>query len=374
MRQIPLLCYTKLTQCSSFLFVACLHEADPYLVNIADENPIKTKLPSSQADAENLAKSSKQKQATMVAIFTALGNHILSGTSRGLVNIIETQTAKIVHSTKLAAGLVSGLRLSPTGRDLIVNSSDRVIRTLILPDLTGVVTDNPAGPSADSPASSDSNANTAVTLNVEQKFQDLVNRLQWNFVTFSGTANADYVAAGTYMRKDIYIWEREKGSLVKILENREEPSVVEWHPNGKPLIATCSVDTGTISIWSIEPQQKWSALAPDFQEVDNNVEYMEREDEFDVPEEEELNQRRLDQEDEEVNVIRIDRLKGEEEESFVLPVLMDIDDSDDESDLIATGVGTMRRRDANEGREWNQSDEEEASTPASTNRAQIRRR
>ena len=343
-----------------------LFEADPYLVDMSDEIPIKTKLPSHQSGTEDLAKNSRQKQATTVTIFTALGNHILSGTSRGFVNIIETQSAKLIQSTKLAAGIISSLRLSPSGRDLLVNSSDRVIRTLTLPDLTGVIAENSsAGMSADSPASTDSNANAAVTLNVDQKFQDLVNRLQWNYVTFSGTANADYVAASTYMRKDIYIWEREKGSLVKILENREEPSVVEWHPNGKPLLAACSVDTGTISIWSIEPQQKWSALAPDFQEVDN-VDYNEAEDEFDVPEAEELNQRRLDQEDEEVNVIRIDRLKGEEEESFVLPVLMNIEDSEDEDDLIAVGVGTMRRRDANEGREWNNSDDDDVGTPATT--------
>ncbi|KKY19121.1 putative set1 complex component swd1 [Phaeomoniella chlamydospora] len=359
-------CYiAELHPYNHFLFVVSLYEADPYLVDISEDVAKKTKLPSQTGDDDDISKASKQ--ATTVAIFTALGNHILSGTSKGFINIIETQSARIVQATKLSTGFISSLRLSSNGRDLLVNSSDRVIRTVALPDLSGIVAETSNGQSVDSPAL-ESNSNTALTLNVEHKFQDLVNRLRWNHVAFSGTSNADYVTAATYMRKDIYIWEREKGSLVKILENREELSSVEWHPNGKPLLAACSVDTGSIYIWSVEPQQKWSALAPDFQEVDNNVEYLEREDEFHVPEEAELNQRRLDQEDEEVNVIRIERLKGEEEESFVLPVLMDIENSEDEDELITVGVGTMRRRDANEGRSWNHSDDDEGGTPAGNNR------
>ena len=363
----------SLTRLSSLLFVVSLHLAEPMLVDNAEQIPTKTTLPS-QAETEDTG-GKNSKAATIVTIFTADGKHILAGTSKGCVNVIETQTARLIQSTKLSAGntIITHLRLSPNGRDLLVNSSDRVIRTLTLPDLSGAVADAQRESSTDSPAP-DSNNNTALMLNVEHKFQDLVNRLQWNYVAFSGTANADYVAACTYMRKDIYIWEREKGSLVKILENREELQVVEWHPNGKPLLAACSVDTGTISIWGVEPQQKWSALAPDFKEVDNNVEYLEREDEFDVVVAAEANQRRLDQEDEKVNVIRIDKLKGEEEESFVLPVLMDIENSEDEDELIAIGVGTMRRREANEGREWNNSDEEEGGTPNPTSRAVSGRR
>lgn len=63
-------------------------------------------------------------------------------------------------------------------------------------------------------------------LEVEHKFQDVVNRLSWNHVSFSSTG--EYVTASTWMNHDIYVWERGHGSLVKILEGpKEELSVVE---------------------------------------------------------------------------------------------------------------------------------------------------
>jgi len=81
------------------------------------------------------------------------------------------------------------------------------------------------------------------------------------------------------MKRDIYIWELTSNSLLRILENAQEPTAIEWHP-GKPLLACIGMETGNISVWGIEPTQKWSALAPDFTEVTENVEYVEREDEF----------------------------------------------------------------------------------------------
>lgn len=41
--------------------------------------------------------------------------------------------------------------------------------------------------------------------------------------------------------------------------------------------------TGSIIPWSVDLQESWSAYAPDFRELDVNLEYIEREDEFDVP-------------------------------------------------------------------------------------------
>jgi hypothetical protein len=68
---------------------------------------------------------------------------------------------------------------------------------------------------------------------VEHKFQDLVNRLQWNACAFSGTG--DYVmgaflfhcwilivASTVKAAHDIYVWERAMGSLIKILEGPKE--------------------------------------------------------------------------------------------------------------------------------------------------------
>lgn len=83
------------------------------------------------------------------------------------------------------------------------------------------------------------------------------------------------------------------------------------------------------------------------------MEYIEREDEFDIHPIEEIHKRRLDQEDENVDVLTIDPAKNEfDEESFSMPVLLDIGDSESEEEIVAVGPGTMRRKSPGEGREW----------------------
>ena len=72
------------------------------------------------------------------------------------------------------------------------------------------------------------------------------------------------------------------------------------------------------------------------------MEYLEREDEFDTYPDVEQERRRVEREDEEVDVLTMPSKKDgrKEEESFVLPMLYDIDHSDEETgDLIRTGVG-----------------------------------
>lgn len=39
---------------------------------------------------------------------------------------------------------------------------------------------------------------------------------------------------------------------------------------------------GEINIWQTNPAEQWSAFAPGFEELEENREYLEREDEFDI--------------------------------------------------------------------------------------------
>lgn len=196
--------------------MASLFEDQPMLVDISGPVTVKRQLPSAprRHRVEGEEFSEKQaaqdaKQSTCVTIFTSLGNHIIAGTSKGWLNIIETQTCQTIHSTRLCNGVIIYLRLSASGRDMVSNSSDRVIRTIPIPDLSSVdlrIDD--------------------IKIEVEHKFQDVVNKLSWNHVAFS--SNGEYVTASTYMNHDIYVWERSHGSLVKILEGpKEELGVVE---------------------------------------------------------------------------------------------------------------------------------------------------
>ncbi|KAI9837036.1 MAG: hypothetical protein M1819_000685 [Sarea resinae] len=323
------------------MFVVSLFEAQPMLVDVSDEIPLKRALPSApkrpHVDGEEISEkqaAQDAKQTTTVTVFSASGTHIIGGTSRGWLNIIETESCETIHSARLSNGVLIFFRLSASGRDIVVNCSDRIVRTVHLPDLTDAKVDP-----------------DKIKIDVEHKFQDVVNRLSWNHVAFSATG--EYVTASTYMNHDIYVWERGHGSLVKILEGpKEELGVVEWHPH-RPLVAACGLDSGRVYIWSIISPQRWSALAPDFAEVEENVEYIEREDEFDIHPKEEIHKRRLDLEDEDVDVLTIEPVKGESEDTaFLMPVLLDIDDSESEEEIIAVGPGTMRRKSPGEGREW----------------------
>lgn len=312
-----------------------LFEDQPLLVDISEPQPAKFSLPSipkrTQYDDEPISdKQAAQdaKHSTTVTIFTSSGEHILAGTNKGWLNVIDVNTRTTIYSTKICTGVVIFLRLTSSGRDVVVNSQDRIIRTIQMPNLSAVDLDP-----------------DTIDIEIEHKFQDVVNKLSWNHVAFSSTG--EYVTASTFNNHDIYIWERNHGSLVKILEGpKEEHGVVEWHPY-RPLIVACGLESGRINIWSIIPQQRWSALAPDFAEVEENVEYLEHEDEFDIHPQEEIHKRRLDLEDEDIDVLTVEPVKGEivdEEDAFRMPVKLDLNDSESEEEFVAVGRGEMRRK------------------------------
>ncbi|KAK9379037.1 WD40-repeat-containing domain protein [Kockiozyma suomiensis] len=257
----------------------------------------------------------QEKQSTLVATFTRSGQHIFTGTSKGWLNIIDSENFQTVRSERITTSNIKHISFSISGKQFLINSSDRTIRLFNTPDLTYVDPSN-------------------WMIDIVHRFQDVVNRLQWNSIAFS--SNGDYVMASTYQdQHDIYIWETAVGSLVKIIEApREEIVDVQWHPN-RTLIAATGLDKGNIYVWATVTPQQWSALAPDFVEVDENVEYEEKEDEFDVIPDEIANKRRLDQEDEDdVDVVTIERVRGEfSEESFVIPVILEEDEETfDDSD------------------------------------------
>lgn len=305
------------------------------LVDITDPIDVRYPLPSvprrpsSETDAALIEKQAKEdaKHMTTAIIYTATGDHLLAGTSKGRLNIIDAKTREIIYTEKIAGGIIATLRLTESGKDMLINAHDRIIRTFHLPDLSS--------PNLDP---------DTIQVPLEHKFQDVVNRLSWNHVAFSSTG--EYVAASTYNNHELYIWERGHGSLVRMLEGpKEEQGVVEWHPH-KAILAACGMETGSISIWSVTSPQRWSALAPDFVEVEENVEYIEKEDEFDIHPHEEIQKRRLDQEDEEVDVLTLTNGSGMgyDVDGFRMPILYNLGESDSEEEFVKSSFGTLRRK------------------------------
>jgi COMPASS component SWD1 len=308
---------------------------------MTDPVDVKRVLPSaprrSSVDGDSALKEKQAKedakQMTTSAIWTTNGDYIIAGTSKGKLNIIDAKTLDIIYSEKICSGVITTLRTTGSGREILVNSQDRIIRTFRIPNLSVEDLDP-----------------DTIQVPLEHKFQDVVNKLSWNHVTFSATG--EYVAASTYNNHELYVWERNHGSLVCMLKDpKEEQGVIEWHP-ARALLAACGLETGRIYIWSVISPQKWSALAPDFDEVEENVEYIEKEDEFDIYAQEEIHRRRLDAEDEDVDVLAMDAPKPLDGiESFQMPILFNLGESDSEDEFIAVSTGTMRRRSPEEGEE-----------------------
>lgn len=294
---------------SHLIFGASLYESQPKYIDFTLVNGSTVTKPDIQiipekmevADVtENEPVKKPQKQLTLVVIFSRDGKHMFCGTSRGFLNVVCTESLKVVYSTRITSSNIKNLKLSLSGRSMVVNSSDRVIRLIRVPDLNSLEEE--------------------WDFEVEHKFQDVVNRLQWNSVTIS--PSGDYVLATTYeSAHDIYMWETSMGSLVKIYEGPKEELVdVEFHPM-LPAITSTGLDTGAIYFWSSIVPQKWSALAPDFVELEENIEYEEKEDEFDLKDARLENQRLHDEGEESVDILGYDNMPPS---SFTIPIRLDV--------------------------------------------------
>lgn len=121
---------------------------------------------------------------------------------------------------------------------------------------------------------------------MEHRYQDVINRLQWNCVFFSNKS-AEYLVASPHgsSTHELYLWETGSGTLVRVLEGAEEELMnINWNFYNM-CIASNGFESGDVYIWSIVVPPKWSALAPDFEEIEENIEYQEKEDEFDLEDE-----------------------------------------------------------------------------------------
>lgn len=111
------------------------------------------------------------------------------------------------------------------------------------------------------------------------QFQDVVNKVKFSSCDFSG--DGEYLVGGVNgndNRYELHIWSTATGLLVDTLRGvAVQLHAVAWHPN-RALLAAATSD-GLVDLWG--PRINWTAFAPDFQALPRNVEYVEREDEFD---------------------------------------------------------------------------------------------
>lgn len=232
----------------------------------------------------------------LVSSFDRRGEYVYSGNTKGRIQVVriehETRKTSFVTSFRVSNTAIRQIEFAPRKKDIfLVNSADRIIRVYNTAEVLATAQLN--GNNNSTVASNitrgrknivNSNLDSKPDPEPIQKLQDLVNRTTWKKCCFSGGAESDYICAGSIRQHSLYIWERNVGSLMKILHGTKGEILndVIWHPI-RPVIA--SIASGVVSVWSQAQVENWSAFAPDFKELEENVEYEERESEFDEADE-----------------------------------------------------------------------------------------
>lgn len=224
-------------------------------------------------NSEHPESSSGQGYVLTCAVHSKYSNVVITGTSKGWINIYrlcDGGTCQLIKGQKIANSNIKHLVISQNGQKLAINSSDKIIRQYAL----NLAEDM-----------------TAVEIELEHRYQDVINKLQWNSIFF-GSKSADYLVASTHgsSAHELYLWETHSGTLVRVLEGAEEELMnIDWNLFNMT-IASNGLESGDVYEWSIITAPKWSALAPDFEEVEENINYQEKEDEFDQVDEQEQQQ------------------------------------------------------------------------------------
>ena len=121
-----------------------------------------------------------------------------------------------------------------------------------------------------------------VTINLKQSFksQQYGESLLIASIHFSGK-NHEYIVAGCNNEAfyELHVWNTDDGEKIDTLKGPSAKlNSINCHPN-RPFISVASIEEGLVDIWG--PCSNWTAFAPDFHEIHENVEYIKTEGAFD---------------------------------------------------------------------------------------------
>lgn len=263
--------------------LACPLSSAPILVDLNTGNT--TTLPVSVSES-GTGLSSNPRNRTIsptAATFNKYGDLIYVGNNKGEILIVDYNSQVLALVPSSGSSIIKNITFSRNGMYLLTNSNDRVIRLYenLLPIKGAAKALEEMGKDTNEFHGIEKlKAVGSKCLLPSREFQDVVTKMQWKAPCFSGDGEWVVSASASKGEHKIYIWDRS-GYLVKILEGPKEALIdLLWHPV-RPLVVSVSV-TGLVYIWAKDYTENWSAFAPDFKELEENEEYVEREDEFDV--------------------------------------------------------------------------------------------
>ncbi|TFK43045.1 WD40-repeat-containing domain protein [Crucibulum laeve] len=319
---------------NSQVILALLTTGDAYVVDLRKEHRSRTELYEVLEESEEEEPS---RPGMTCARFDPSGKHIFVGTTAGSLLVFNTRTKTMIARHKISgAGTMKGLEFSKSGRRLVTNSSDRTLRQFVVPTYPhpssippinagvnmkmavdgeepepgaideqepGAIDEQEPG-SIDEPQQHENQEPGYIEQELEptHRFSDPISKTAWHAMSYS--PDGEWLAGGAAdpAGHKIYIWDiSNDGQLASALDGGREPlSHLHWH-HTKSCIASTTIH-GNILIWHCPSPERWGAFAGGFEEVDENVEYEEKEDEFDIEDAAVIFARKMKAEEEEVDI------------------------------------------------------------------------
>mmetsp|Transcript_369 Transcript_369/g.558 ORF Transcript_369/g.558 Transcript_369/m.558 type:complete len:419 (-) Transcript_369:424-1680(-) len=230
--------------------------------------------PSARVELFAEAVVSKRADMQMQVGITSDGEYAIIGDMKGKIHKMRLKDKKIVDELQLSKSPARSVCVSKKSGRVLVASNDRSIRLI-----------------------------SADFLTIEATICDRVNHCQWMGAMFA--PNEEYIfAASSTGDKGISVYTME-GRLKKTLESQARNAItcMTWHPF-YPVIV-CGTKTGELNVWKRAYTANWSAFAPNFQELTENVEYKEKEDEFDLVESEGNEKKKIEESGGDVDIFTI---------------------------------------------------------------------
>ncbi|XP_073278260.1 protein RBL-like [Primulina huaijiensis] len=314
LQQTPLHARLHPGSSTPYICLACPLSSAPMIVDLNTAST--TVLPVSLSDTGNdIAPLSRKFSdgsspfTPTAACFNKYGDLVYVGNSKGEILIIDHKSNQIRGVVPIPGGsVIKNIVFSMNGQYLLTNSNDRTIRIYenLLPVKVELkALDETICKTDEQDEVEKLKAVGSSCLSLSREFQDSITKVHWKAPCFSG--DGEWVIGGSASKGEhkIYMWDRA-GHLVKILEGPKEALIdLAWHPV-HPIVVSVSL-TGLVYIWAKDYTENWSAFAPDFKELEENEEYVEREDEFDlVPETEKVKDSDIN-EDDEIDIVTVER-------------------------------------------------------------------
>uniref|UniRef100_A0A1I8IHP3 WD_REPEATS_REGION domain-containing protein n=1 Tax=Macrostomum lignano TaxID=282301 RepID=A0A1I8IHP3_9PLAT len=195
----------------------------------------------------------EEGEFSTAAAFNSRGDHVYVGNSRaqgGRTRTLRQVAALPSHTGHVANTAVKSIEFARKQRNFLLNCSDSHSARVLLRHRAGGQAQPGGRAAAEAERAVPPQHLRAICQPVTIP-QDLVTGNHWRKCCFSGDGEFAH---------SIYIWDRIGGAMVKMLQ-------------------------GTKGETLLDVVQNWSAFAPDFKELDENVEYEERESEFDLSDE-----------------------------------------------------------------------------------------